>query len=113
MLGVDFEGWDTCGVKERGLASEADEPRGQLDTTCTNNLSWPWGSGQKAFKVYAKAVQTSPKEGPAFEVKGGSVCLLVCVSGWGGAACTFQKQPRIPIGLNSMKLFDMGVSECL
>lgn len=75
MLGVDFEGWGICGVKKQGLASEADEPRGQLDTTCTNNLCWPWGSGQKAFKVYAKAAQTAQKEGSAFEVK----CVSVCV----------------------------------
>lgn len=56
--------------------------------------------------MYAKAAQTSQKEGSAFEVKCLSVCVCVCAS-------IFQKQPRIPIGLNSMKLFDMGVSECL
>lgn len=37
--------------EEEGLALEADEPRGQLNTTRTNNLCWPCISGQKALKV--------------------------------------------------------------
>lgn len=110
-----------------GLASEADEPRGQLITMCTNNMRWPCTSGQKALKVHTEAKQTAPKKKKkkeirtSFEVRCAGVCLQERVHvngcrvevGAVGAGSLFQKQAWIPIGLNSMKLFDISILECL
>lgn len=42
------------------------------------------------------------------------VCKNVDVRGVGmGGGSQFQKQAAIPIGLNSLKLFDMSILECL